>query len=80
MLLPEILQMTTTFLSAEQMTTTFLSAEQMTAGYKFDQGCRITDMQETEIIGGANHNRKIYDNESGRFADLKMSKKKAILL
>ena len=66
MLLPEILQ----------MTTTFLSAEQMTAGYKFDQGCRIIDMQETEIIGGANYNRKIYDNESGRFADLKMSKKK----
>jgi hypothetical protein len=35
-----------------------------------------TFMHKTDITGGANPEREIYDNGSGRFADLKMSKKK----
>ena len=37
-------------------------------------------LQETDIIGGTNPNREIYDNRSGGFSDLKNVKKKPIFL
>jgi len=37
-------------------------------------------MQETDIIGGANPNREIYDNGGGEFTDLKNVQKKAAFL
>ncbi len=44
------------------------------------KGCAGTVMQETDIIGGTNPNRKIYDNRSGGFSDLKNVQKKPVFL
>jgi hypothetical protein len=37
-------------------------------------------MQETDIIGGTNPNREIYDNRSGGLTDMKNVQKKAVFL
>ena len=42
--------------------------------------CSGTVVQETDIIGGTNPNRKIYDNGSGGFTDLKNVQKNAVFL